>query len=211
VLEVGCGQGRLGARIAARLPYLGLEPDAESCRSADAHIRPLGGEVRCASVDQLDPDERFGVLCAFEVLEHLEDDHGQLARWVRHLGPGGTAIVSVPAWPDRFGRWDEAVGHLRRYEPDTLRALLEGAGLEAVTTSVYGWPLGDLLERGRNLMAGRARTGASTSSRTAASGRQLQPGRLSGPLIRAGVVPFTGLQRLRPTAGPALLGWGRMP
>ena len=209
ILEIGCGQGGIGSRLAARGRYLGLEPDASSCEVARARIEPLGGRVRCATLDALDPGLRFDVVCAFEVLEHLEDDGAALGEWVKRLRPGGTLIVTAPAWPERFGAWDAAVGHFRRYTPEQLGLLLEAAGLAETAEVVYGWPLGDVLEKGRNLLAGRARAGSSTAARTAASGRQLQPGRWSGPAIRAGITPFVRLQSMRPDRGPALLGHGR--
>lgn len=211
ILEIGCGQGGIGSRLALRGRYLGLEPDAASFEVARARVEPLGGDVRCAVLDELDPGLRFDVVCAFEVLEHLEDDAAALRHWTGRLRPGGTLIVTAPAWPERLGAWDAAVGHLRRYTPEHLDTLLHAAGLTETAEVVYGWPLGDLLEKGRNLLAGRARTGTSAAARTAASGRQLQPGRWSGPVIRAGIAPFVRLQAIRPDRGPALLGHGRRP
>ena len=46
ILEVGCGMGAMGARMAARADYLGLEPDPVSFETAVANIEPVGGEVR---------------------------------------------------------------------------------------------------------------------------------------------------------------------
>ena len=58
VLEVGCGQGAAGARLAQRFRYLGVEPDRESWEVARRRIAAVGrGEVRNVTVDALG-DER---------------------------------------------------------------------------------------------------------------------------------------------------------
>ena len=44
-LEIGCGQGAFGARLAARSDYLGVEPDTSSFEVARARITAQGGKV----------------------------------------------------------------------------------------------------------------------------------------------------------------------
>ncbi len=54
VLEVGCGQGALGIRLAQRYRYLGVEPDRVSWSVASARIGAAGrGEVRNIAVQEL--------------------------------------------------------------------------------------------------------------------------------------------------------------
>lgn len=78
VLEVGCGQGAVGARLAANHDYLGVEPDGTSFATASARIGPL--KVRNGMVeDVVEPGRTFDLVCAFEVLEHLEDDASAVA------------------------------------------------------------------------------------------------------------------------------------
>src|SRR5260221_1733475 len=71
VLEVGCGRGAFGARIASQYNYLGLEPDEGSCSVAAARIAAVGaGKVRTATTTSLG-NETLDLVWAFEVLEHL--------------------------------------------------------------------------------------------------------------------------------------------
>lgn len=210
VLELGCGRGGFGSRLAAGARYVGVEPDETSRGLARA---VLGDSNVVASLDEVDPDERFQWLCSFEVLEHVEDDAGELARWLDHLAPGGRLVVSVPGQRSRYGSFDEAVGHLRRYDPADLRALLEGAGLTEVEVRGYGSGAGDVLEAGRNLLAGRLRAGADAEERTAASARVFVfPGWTDTP-VRVAMAPFTLLQRPfgRRGMGPGLIGTGLRP
>ena len=179
VLEIGCGQGALGTRLAQRFNYLGVEPDQVSWAIASKRIRAAGGrgEVRNIPVQDLG-DERFDLVCAFEVLEHIEDDAAAVKEWSSRLRAPGWLLLSVPAHQDRYGPVDELVGHYRRYDPAAMTALLAGCGFTGIQVRQYGFPLGHLLEAGRNLIARRRLASAAATSvaeRTAGSGRLLQP------------------------------------
>lgn len=162
VLEIGCGQGAMGTLIARDHEYVGVEPDAESFAVARAR---LGDRVMCAT--DADVGGRFDVVCAFEVLEHLEDDRAAVERWRDH---GRSLLVSVPAHQRLFGATDRRVGHYRRYDPETLRELL--SDFKHVEIHSYAFPVGyPLLWVGR-MLAGES---ASREQGTASSGRWLQP------------------------------------
>jgi SAM-dependent methyltransferase len=210
VLEVGCGQGGVAARLARRYGgYVGVEMDPTSAAVARARVQPEGGQVRQGLVQEvLGADERFDLLCAFEVLEHIEDDEGSLRDWVQRLRPGGRVLLSVPAWPDRFSAADVAVGHYRRYTPAAASDLLSACGLADARVALYGWPLGYLLERGRNLALERKaleQRDLPAEQRSAASGRTLQPPSAAGAAVAVGVAPFALLQRAIPTRGTGLV------
>ena len=213
VLEIGCGQGAFGARIAPSTDYLGVEADPTSFEVARRRIEPAGGRVICGTHADIDPLDTFDLVCAFEVIEHIEDDLGTLTDWLTRVSPGGTAIISAPAWPERYGAWDEMVGHYRRYSPTGLDALLTEAGCRDVQHVVYGWPLGMVTETARNEVAKRRRRSAeaSISDRTASSGRMLQPKRFVGLLVSVGVYPFAALHKVRPSAGVGLVSRGVVP
>ncbi|MET7400889.1 class I SAM-dependent methyltransferase [Dactylosporangium sp. NPDC005572] len=215
VLEVGCGQGGLGARLAQRYRYLGIEPDPASFAVAEQRLAHAGsGHVRNVRLEHLEAG-RFDLVCAFEVLEHLEDDVAAVTAWAGRLRPGGWLLLSVPAHQRRFAAADELVGHIRRYDPQPLRALLGGAGLVDIELRQYGVPLGYTLEAGRNVLARRRLRALRTSpvaERTAASGRLFQPsGALRGALNRWATAPFRLLQRPFPAAGPGLVARARLP
>ena len=197
VLELGMGQGAVACRLADQYEYTGVEPDAESRSMTQAR---LGRGARVlADVSELDPQETFDVVCAFEVIEHLEDDRGVVSEWARYIRPGGRMLISVPAHQSRFGAHDEVAGHLRRYEREDLAAVVTSAGLVVDRIDAVGFPLGFLLETARNLI-GKRRLQSDTiptaaSDRTARSGRILQPPAWSGTLTRAGTAPFRWVQR----------------
>jgi SAM-dependent methyltransferase len=124
VLEVGAGLG-------ANLGYLGnpavrslhcLEPDeALAGRLRDiAHDTP-GVTVSTGTVADL-PRGSFDAVLYIDVLEHIEDDKGQLATAAGLLRPGGRLIVLAPAHQALFSAFDTAIGHFRRYDRRSLAA-----------------------------------------------------------------------------------------
>jgi 2-polyprenyl-3-methyl-5-hydroxy-6-metoxy-1,4-benzoquinol methylase len=102
ILEIGAGVGAVGSLLARSYRYVGLEPDRTSFEAARTQVGS-SGDVVCVREEDYETDERFDVVCAFEVLEHLHDEVEALRRWQRHLAPGGSLIVSVPAGRARFG------------------------------------------------------------------------------------------------------------
>lgn len=215
VVEMGCGMGAFGARLAARFDsYRGVEPAPESAQVARERVAPFGGTV-VASAAELDPAHPADLLCAFEVLEHIEDDSAALRDWVQHLRPGGRVVVSVPGEPDRFGPWDEKVGHYRRYSAEQLADLFADAGLRTIGVPYYGYPFGYALETARNLLAKRQEAqlrDVPMDQRTESSGRQRQAvSPAAGRLRWVATRPFTAWQRQVTGRGPGLVGVAELP
>ena len=202
LLEIGAGLGSAGVLLAQRYEYVGLEPDRVSFAVAARRIGELGTVLELSAEDYR-PHEAFDIACAFEVLEHIENDRAALASWLRLVRPNGWLLVSVPAGAGRFAAGDVNVGHYRRYDRADLVSALEAAGLDDIQVVTYGFPLGYALEAIRNFGARRAARPGSRDERTAASGRWLQPPASAAQLTRFASLPFRYAQR--PFASTA---WG---
>lgn len=101
-----------------------------------------------ASFSDLASDS-FDLITAFDILEHIKDDHAAMADLARALCPGGTLLVHVPR--DRWTTWRGTVqqvpdeeawrineGHVRQgYSPESMCELLTGAGLRVVETETW--------------------------------------------------------------------------
>ena len=197
VLEIGAGGGALGVRLARRYRYVGIELDDHSFGVAERRFARAGlGSILHGDLTALPDGALFDLVCAFEVLEHFEDDAAALRSWLAALRSRGWLLLSVPAYADRFGAWDTKAGHYRRYEREQLGSTLRSAGFEPVAIQAFGYPLGNVLEVARNAVArlGRQRTD-SFDQRTAASGRLLQPPERLGVMTRAVSLPGRLLQR----------------
>jgi SAM-dependent methyltransferase len=131
-LEVGSGLGLYAEDWrAAGVPRLTVsEADAgrlAALRQRFAHDAQV--DVRELVVPVAEPSS-YSAVVAYNVLEHIADDGAALAGLRDLLRPGGCVVLLVPAFPAALGRFDRAIGHERRYRARSLRAVVEGAGLE---------------------------------------------------------------------------------
>jgi SAM-dependent methyltransferase len=83
------------------------------------------------------PSASLGLVVGFDILEHFDEDHLAAAEIRRTLRPGGTALIAVPCDMRLWSAHDVAVGHVRRYDRDSLRAVVEKAGL--VVDELTSW------------------------------------------------------------------------
>jgi SAM-dependent methyltransferase len=86
------------------------------------------------------------LVCAFDVLEHIEHDREALAEWAGWLRAGGKLCISVPAHRSRWGAGDEWAGHWRRYDRSDIESLVRSAGFSIEHIECYGFPLGNVTE-----------------------------------------------------------------
>jgi len=156
---MGAGTGHM-ARIFLERGFAGAGYDLgdDSRQLMRANLASFGSRFRVVDgTDELGAAS-FDYLLAFEVLEHIDQDDAALAEWTRFLRPGGRLLVSVPAHARKYGRSDELVGHVRRYEKEALQRLLETAGFEQIRIVNYGFPITELTRPISNWLVRRDRT-----------------------------------------------------
>jgi SAM-dependent methyltransferase len=130
-LEIGCGTGFVTAAVRRSFPSLritGIDQHEEGL--AIARRRVPDAELHRLDLSELRWRERFDVVGAFDVLEHVDDDAGALASAREALRPGGGVLLTVPQHPWLWSGADEYGGHRRRYRRRELVAKLRAAGFE---------------------------------------------------------------------------------
>lgn len=121
VLDLGAGVGQniaalrqFGVVDALERSPIGLEELARN-----PHVRHVFATELPARLS-----ERYDVIGAFDVVEHIERDD-QVIDWVAdHLKPGGLFVATVPAYNWMFSSHDVALEHHRRYTASGFRRLL---------------------------------------------------------------------------------------
>jgi SAM-dependent methyltransferase len=149
VLEVGCGSGNFTTLIAAGgHEVTGCDLHAPYVDIARARLAPYPqARVLCADATSAEFGGGYDTLVLLDVLEHIEDDVGFLARLRATLVPGGRIILKVPASRFLCSRMDSAIGHYRRYDRAGLRETLRRGGFDLVEQryfnlfAAFGWLL----------------------------------------------------------------------
>jgi 2-polyprenyl-3-methyl-5-hydroxy-6-metoxy-1,4-benzoquinol methylase len=150
ILEVGCGRGDLLARLAADgWEGMGLEISATAAPVAETATAAFGARMRVVRRPE-EIRERFPLVIATEVLEHIPDDAAALRQWREWVAPGGRLLLTVPAHMHYWTLSDELGGHQRRYERAGLTALVVAAGFELETHWSFGFPLTAITTRFRD-------------------------------------------------------------
>jgi len=165
VLDVGCGAGLLCeplARLGAKATGLDASRDAIEAACAHATQSKLDITYICDSVEMLAKGkQRFDVITALEILEHVEDLESFLNGVAALLKPNGLLILStLNRTPQSFLLGIVAAEYMMKWvprgthnwrkfiKPSELAARLEHVGLTAkdITGVVYD-PLNDTFTR----------------------------------------------------------------
>jgi 2-polyprenyl-3-methyl-5-hydroxy-6-metoxy-1,4-benzoquinol methylase len=186
ILDAGCGWGitlehleRVGYRVD------GMDISRRALELLDRPGRALFEADLEAELPEI--TSPYEAVLALDVLEHLDDDHGAARRLLGLVRPGGWLIVSVPALPELHSEFDEVQGHRRRYLPETLRAVFDGAPLASLETFWWGSWMVPILRRQR-----RQRISAPVSTE-------------AGGVDHSSVRTYREYLELPPWPGPALL------
>ena len=144
LLAAGGRRLEVGPGLRPRLPVAGTDFLDASAPAAAALARAGGRAVQGSAACLPYPDAAFRLLVALDVIEHVEDDRAALAELARVAAPGAALLLSVPLDPGRWSRFDETVGHCRRYRAETLVAALAGLGFAVEASGSCGmrprWP-----------------------------------------------------------------------
>ncbi|MCC7200884.1 MAG: class I SAM-dependent methyltransferase [Gammaproteobacteria bacterium] len=121
-----------------RLPLQGTR-FVDMSMPAVSKLRARGADAVLGLVSALPfPDGAFDLVCAFDIVEHVDDDDAALSELARVASPGAAMLLSVPLHPSQWTAFDDFVGHRRRYQPDLLLGKLAAHGLCVEQSAVYG-------------------------------------------------------------------------
>jgi SAM-dependent methyltransferase len=121
-----------------RLPLHGTQ-FADISLPALRALRPhAAGTAQCEISALPFAADSFELVCALDIIEHVEDDEAALSELCRVACDGAVVLLSTPLFAARWTPFDDFVGHRRRYEPDDLRALMGRHGLHIEQSAAFG-------------------------------------------------------------------------
>jgi SAM-dependent methyltransferase len=215
VLEVGCGTGVVLAELERLFPageITGMDLFEEALAFARRRFKGtlVQGDV-CTHAFHT----RFDVVCACDVIEHLDDDGAVLAHLRNVLREGGYLLITVPAHQGLWSYFDEVAHHRRRYDRDGLTRTLESAGFVDIYVTEFMAALFPLMWLKRRLVGGRMSRLSDVDSRQKQSAAEsdLHVGRLQNWLLSLAVKPEAYLvsRRAHMPIGTSLLALARRP
>jgi 2-polyprenyl-6-hydroxyphenyl methylase/3-demethylubiquinone-9 3-methyltransferase len=126
-LDIGCGGGLLAeplARLGASVTAIDAAPEAIAVAQAHAAAQGLTIDYRAAPAEALAAaGERFDLLTAMEVIEHVADLGAFVAALAALIAPGGLAILSTP----------------NRTARSRLALITLGEGLRLIPPGTHDW------------------------------------------------------------------------
>lgn len=150
IIEVGSGPGSISKKLLEYHPkkLFCIEPSEmifnkllstvekmKETSNQEVEITPLNNYLSdsAASLKKEDID----TIIYINVLEHIEDDLGELKLIHDCLSQNGHVLIFVPALQWIYGSHDKNCGHFRRYYKKELKKKMEAAGFEMVSIKYF--------------------------------------------------------------------------
>jgi SAM-dependent methyltransferase len=124
ILNVGAATGGSIAWLSQLGDLTSLEFDSESVEFIRNHLKEKVTQGSILSLPYAEGE--FDIVCAFDVIEHVENDKLAVSELNRVCRPGGSVLVTVPAHMHLWNVHDEVNHHFRRYAMTQLRELWTG-------------------------------------------------------------------------------------
>ena len=123
VLEVGAGIGSFTKNYEKKIRNLTLsETDDSNFNLLTSKFKDKNNiKVINSFTSQI--SETFNTILYLNVLEHIEKDVEEINQALKKLKANGHLIILVPAHNELYGKFDKAIGHIKRYKIDFFKSL----------------------------------------------------------------------------------------
>jgi SAM-dependent methyltransferase len=141
ILEVGAGRGTYSTYFAEHGHLTALEPSEVLSAALRERLKEhSNATVITAELTGATAPGSYDTVVLLNVLEHIPDDHLALGDIYEALAPGGKMVLWVPAFEALYGKFDQRIGHYRRYRRDQLSALVHRVGFQQVAVRYTNMP-----------------------------------------------------------------------
>jgi 2-polyprenyl-3-methyl-5-hydroxy-6-metoxy-1,4-benzoquinol methylase len=139
LLEIGCGTGATLLAIARSRRWDALFGSDIHPNGLQATKRRVGSRTTLVQLDARNIPARnaFDVICALDVIEHIEQDETVLRSMHGALTDEGIVVLAVPQHSFLWSKYDVSTGHVRRYAPRELDQKVAKAGFDVLFSGSY--------------------------------------------------------------------------
>lgn len=148
ILDIGSGVGTIDFYLASKgKSIIGIEISEKAISIANKNARLFNLDKRITFIKsefpRKVPAKKYDLVLFSEVIEHLENDNKALKEIRKVLKPNALLIITTPSKNAplyRMGllkKFDEAVGHLRRYTEEELRELASKNGYRVISVGKH--------------------------------------------------------------------------
>ncbi len=120
IMDLGCGNGVLSNQL-EKEKKIKIDRVDSNFQTLKLN-KNVKGKLICYNISKKNykMKNKYDVIFLFDVLEHVKNDKQFLNNIYFHLKKNGVLILNVPSINLLFSKYDNAVGHLRRYNKRTL-------------------------------------------------------------------------------------------
>lgn len=138
LLEIGCGTGQILRSVRQANPEMRLcGTEIHTCGLMYAQNCLSDIEFFQMDARRIPFQEEFDLVCAFDVIEHVDDDFSVLRQLCNACRPGGGIMLTVPQHAWLWSSKDEDACHKRRYSRQELLEKVGRAGFDVVMTTSF--------------------------------------------------------------------------
>ncbi len=145
LVEVGAGTGSFSELLLDEKPEsIAIVEPSEMFVFLEQNVRQIETDAQIdlhraifAAVRQKIAEQKPDSILYINVLEHIEDDRGELEMIRETLVPGGRCFVFVPALMSLYGEFDRKIGHFRRYSKAEIEEKCTAAGFRILVSKYF--------------------------------------------------------------------------
>jgi SAM-dependent methyltransferase len=135
ILNIGVATGATSDMLRKYGEVTSIEYDKETCTFLREHLQM---DVINASITELPfPGDKFDLVCAFDVIEHVSDDVLAYQEMTRVCSKNGLVAVTVPAFMFLWSEHDIINHHFRRYRKGDIKNIVNKIGLSTKRSTYF--------------------------------------------------------------------------
>lgn len=161
ILNIGVATGRSSEMLSEFGKVTSIEYDEDCCHFTR---EKTGLPVVQGSILELPfKNEEFDLVCAFDVIEHVEDDQKAVDEMTRVCKSGGICYITVPAFMSLWSQHDVVNQHFRRYRLQQVNDLFtsyKGKNVKKTYFNSFLFPPIWLFRRLANVLPKKQREGS---------------------------------------------------